>query len=95
MNAPVQDSNNTTATASVSFAGAGAVLFWAVGFLLTIGFAVWALERSGEAIDAAKRAEDGAGRAALELRLAQEDLMLLRTALRERGITVESAGDHD
>lgn len=95
MSGPQQDSGNTTATASVSFDGLGAVLFWAIGFALTIGFAVWSLERSGDAMNAAKRAEDGAEKAALELRLAQEDLMLLRTALRERGITVETAGDHD
>jgi len=95
MTAPVQDSNNTSATASVSFDGVAAVLFWAVGFVLVIGMAIWSLERSGDAIDAAERAEDGARQAALELRLAQEDLMLLRTALRERGITVETAGDHD
>jgi hypothetical protein len=106
MSAPQQDSNNTIATASISFGGLGAVVFWALGFGLAIGLAVWALVRSGDALDAAKRASDRidsagvdyrekAAKLGVEYRLTQEDLMMLRAAVKAHGVSVETAHDHD
>lgn len=49
----------------------------------------------GLALGMAHTAEDVAGQARMEARLAQEDLIMLRAAVRASGIHVETAKDHD
>lgn len=49
----------------------------------------------GLAIGIANTANDKAGQARMEARLAQEDLMMLRAAVKARGIDVETSHDHD
>ena len=49
----------------------------------------------GLAIGIANNANDKAGQARMEARLAQEDLIMLRAAVRASGIHVETAQDHD
>lgn len=97
MTAPQQDSGNTTATASVKFEGASAwllCLFVTAALLLGLGVAIWALEKAGDAANQAQRAWDRAALAERESRLAQEDLIMLRAAVRQHGIPADGAGDH-
>lgn len=49
----------------------------------------------GIAVGTAFNANDKAGQARMEARLAQEDLLMLRAAVRASGIHVETAQDHD
>lgn len=49
----------------------------------------------GLAIGIANTANDKAGQARMEARLAQEDLIMLRAAVRAAGIHAETASDHD
>lgn len=49
----------------------------------------------GIAVGTAFNANDKAGQARMEARLAQEDLIMLRAAVRAAGIHVETAQDHD
>jgi Na+/melibiose symporter-like transporter len=54
-----------------------------------------AIEAAQAAASAAAVANDRSSQARMEARLAQEDLIMLRAAVRARGITVETAGDHE
>jgi len=63
-------------------------------FVLALAFSVWAIVRTGEAMDEARRATEVAVHLEREYRLAQEDLMMLRNVMRANGITVETAGEH-
>jgi hypothetical protein len=49
----------------------------------------------GVSIGMAYNANDKAGQARMEARLAQEDLIMLRAAVKAHGIAAESAHDHD
>ncbi len=62
--------------------------------VVALGAAIWALERSGDAKDQSQRAWDRAALAERESRLAQEDLIMLRAAVRQHGIPADGAGDH-
>lgn len=71
-------------------------LFFLVLFVLVLalGVSIWSLERSGDAQDQSQRAWDRAALAERESRLAQEDLIMLRAAVRQHGIPADGAGDH-
>jgi hypothetical protein len=62
--------------------------------VVALGVSIWALDRSGAATDQAQRAWDRAALAERESRLAQEDLIMLRAAVRQHGIPADGAGDH-
>jgi hypothetical protein len=71
-------------------------LFFLVLFVLGVALivSIWALLRSSDATDQAQRAWDRAALAERESRLAQEDLIMLRAAVRQHGIPADGAGDH-
>lgn len=95
MNAPVQDSpesvHGTAAPggALVQQIERGIKPSWVL-VCLFVSILVSAI-----AIGIAMNARDRAGLAERESRLAQEDLIMLRAAVRAHGIPADGAGDHD
>jgi hypothetical protein len=54
-----------------------------------------AIQAAQGATTTAATANDRSGQARMEARLAQEDLIMLRAAVKAHGVSVETAQDHD